>query len=100
MAEADSTSEKTHELLEKLSNYVMKELPTRREVDDKIDKLAEYVMEKIPSIEQKLEEKADKKDVQRLLDGQDKIIGELDPIRTEQAAFNPARGGQACFRQG
>jgi polyhydroxyalkanoate synthesis regulator phasin len=59
------TIEKTHSLLEKLTNYVMNEvpkksetdklvdyvmneLPTRREVDGKIDKLAEYVMNKVP----------------------------------------------------
>ena len=33
--------------LDKLSDYVMNELPTRKEVDGKIDKLAEYVMNEV-----------------------------------------------------
>ena len=41
-------------------------------------------------IKDKLDEKADKKDFQMLLDGQDKIIKELDNIRTEQVATNSA----------
>ena len=60
------TPEKTHSLLEKLTSYVMndvpkksetdkladyvmRELPTRQEVDGKIDKLAEYVMNEVPT---------------------------------------------------
>ncbi len=45
---SDITLEKTHALLEKLAKYVMTELPTRKELDDK------------------LALKADKADVQRL----------------------------------
>jgi len=105
---ANTTSEKTHALLEKLSEYVMRELPTRREVDGKIDKLAEYVMHEVPNrkelemrlgevrleiekriqrIEEKLDQKADKKDIQMILNGMDSMVKSLDDIRTEQKAF-------------
>ncbi|MCJ7509163.1 MAG: hypothetical protein MUO85_10640 [candidate division Zixibacteria bacterium] len=76
---AEPTLKKTHELLEKLVEYVMNEVPTRRDVDGKIDKLAEYVMNEIPKksevmtkrelekrfqqIERELERKADRKDL-------------------------------------
>lgn len=65
---------------------------TIKKIHEILEKLSGYVMEKIPKIEQKLDEKADKKDVQKLLNGQDKIVGELDSIRTEQVAFNHAFG--------
>ena len=84
------TPEKTHSLLEKLAEYVMNEVSTKKEVDgkiekidSKIDKLAEYVMTEIPLIKNKLDEKADKKELQMLLDGQDKIVKELGGIRIE-----------------
>ena len=76
------TLEKTHALLEKLSEYVMRELPTRREVDNKVDKLAEYVMNEVAlkndvptkndfnaairTIQTALDQKADKKDVDEI----------------------------------
>jgi len=66
----EPTLKKTHNLLEKLADYVMSRLPTREEMDAKLGK------------------KADKEDVQKLLEGQDKIVQELDIIRTEQSAFH------------
>ena len=91
---------KTDEKIDKLAEYMMKELPSRQDVDEKIvktdekiDKLAEYMMKELPTrqeLDSKLEEKADKKDVQRLLDGQDNMARELEAIRTEQKAFNHA----------
>jgi len=108
------TLEKTHALLEKLAEHVMNHVPTKQEVDAKIDKLAEYVMNEIPTkrevdakigsvdekidrlanyvlneipaIKKELEQKADKKDVQTILEGKDEIIKQLDIIRTEQIA--------------
>jgi len=98
--------------IDKLAEYVMNEVPTRREVDAKIDKLAEYVLNEVPTkkevdekfqkvydaiwnLEEKVDQKADKKDVEmlmnnlrELLDGQDEVIKQLDIIRTEQYAFN------------
>jgi len=72
----------------------MRELPTRREVDGKIDKLAEYVMNEVPTrkeLDSKLEKRADKKWL-KLLDGQDKIVKELEAIRPEHATFDYAFG--------
>ena len=66
---SEITLEKTHVLLEKLTDYIIK---------------------KMPNIEQQLEAKADKDDVGKLLEGQDKIIKELEIMRTEQSSFNHA----------
>jgi hypothetical protein len=95
---SEITPEKTHALLEKLANYVMAEVSTKTEVeqkilkvDEKIDKLVEYIITELPTrreIDVKLEEKADKDDVRQLFNGQDKIVQELEIIRTEQIAFH------------
>ena len=37
-----------------------------------------------------MDQKADKKDIQKILDGQDAMVNQLDIIRTEQYAFNAA----------
>ena len=73
------TLEKIHALLEKLADYTMSELPTRKEMDEKLD------------------QKADKKDVdeirqdlQIIINGMDKQVQQLDIIRTEQVAFDQA----------
>jgi len=62
--------------------------------DITLEKMAEYVVTKIPEIEQKLDkieqEKADKHDIQRILNGMDAQAKQLDIIRTEQAATNAA----------
>ena len=80
---SDITPEKTHALLEKLAEYVMNEVPTRREMDSRF----RQVEEKLDKIEQG---KADKHDIQRILDGMDAQAKQLDIIRTEQAATNAA----------
>jgi len=88
---------KTHELLEKLAEYVMTEVPTKREVEKHFQE-----------IEKELESKADKKDliivkeeltdvkeelstvkenVQMILNGMDGMAKSLDDIRIEQKAF-------------
>ena len=99
------TLEKTHSLLEKLTNYVMndvpkknetdkladyvmRELPTRQEVDGKIDKLAEYVMNEVPTkkelnhslktLQIVLDQKADKKDVDEIRQDLQIIINGMD----------------------
>ena len=53
---AEITLEKNHALLEKLAEYVMNEVSTKQEVDEKIgkvdtkiDKLAEYVLNEVPT---------------------------------------------------
>ncbi len=82
---ADITLEKTHALLDKLASYVMTALPTRNELD------------------QKLAQKADKTDVDRLekrvhtldekmnllLNGMDAQAHQLDIISTDMKAVSP-----------
>ena len=101
---AETTPEKTHTLLEELTEYVKNNVPTKQEVGEKIgkldektgklevrlDRLTNYVLKEIPDIKKQLEEKADKKDIQKILDGQDAMVNQLDIIRTEQYAFNAA----------
>ena len=67
------TLEKTHALLEKLAEYVMNKIP---DIEEKLDKMKQ--------------EKADKRDIQLILDGMDAQAKQLDIIRTEQAATNAA----------
>ena len=107
---SEITLEKTHALLEKLAEYVMKEVPRKSEVPTKeemnarfaqvdarfekiehrIDRLTDYVLTEIPGIKDQLEQKADKRDIQIILNGLDKNAKQLDIIRTEQVAFNHA----------
>ena len=89
---AEITLEKTHALLEKLAEYVMNEVPRKDDVPTKKE-----LNDKIWQIQQALDQKADKKDVEmlrndlrKLLDGQDAMVNQLDIIRTEQYAFNAA----------
>ena len=114
---SEATLKKTHELLEKLAEYMMNEVPRKSEVATKseLEKLAEYVMNEVPTkremenrfqdadikwdkcfqqIENELERKADKRDleivkenVQTILNGMDSMVQSLDVIRTEQSAF-------------
>jgi len=86
------TLEKMHALLEKLAEYVMNEVPRKDDVPTKNE-----LNEKIWQLQQAIDQKADKKDVEmlqndlrKLLDGQDDMIKQLDIIRTEQYAFNAA----------
>ena len=63
------TLEKTYALLEKLAEYVMNEVPTRKEMDAKL-----------ACLERRLEEKADKQDVKRLEEKVDRIIEGMDAM--------------------
>jgi hypothetical protein len=87
---SEITHEKTHSLLEKLAVYVMNEVPRKEEVPTKHD-----LNVAIQAIQTALDQKADKKDVEKLegkvdtlIDGMDKQAQQLDIIRTEQLAFN------------
>ena len=83
---SDITPEKTHALLERLAEYVMNEVPTRREMNSRF----EQVERRFERIEKELESKADKKDIQLILNGMDAQAKQLDIIRTEQMATNAA----------
>jgi len=104
------TLKKTHKLLEKLSEYVINEIPKRNETATKseVEKLAEYVMNEVPNKEEleiylaevrleiekriqkvkdKIDQKADKKDIQVILNGMDAMAKNLDNMNIEQKAF-------------
>ena len=83
---AEINLEKVHSLLEKLAEYVMNEVPTNRKVDARF----EQVERRFEKIEKELESKADKKDIQLILNGMDAQAKQLDIIRTEQVATNAA----------
>ena len=83
---AEITLEKVHSLLEKLAEYVMNEVPTNRRVDVRF----EQVERRFERIEKELESKADKKDIQLILNGLDAQAQQLDIIRTEQVTFHSA----------
>ena len=87
------TLEKTHALLEKLAEYVMNEVPTKREVDARFNQVDERFQKVYDAIWELKEEKADKKDIEiiqqkldKILKGMDSQIKQLDIIRTEQYA--------------
>ena len=81
--------EKTYALLEKLTEYVMNEVPKKSEVPTKDEMNARFAL-----MEQRLErlelEKADKKDIETIINILDKQTKQLDIIRTEQVAFDHA----------
>jgi len=77
---ADITIEKTHDLLEKLAEYVMNEVPTRREMNARFERLETDVQET-------------KENVRLILNGMGAQAKQLDIIRTEQVAFNSAFRG-------
>ena len=79
---SDITLEKTHALLEKLAEDVMNEVATKRELALKADKID---MEEVKHGVVKLDKK-----MNRMLDGMDAQVKQLDIIRTEQIAFNSA----------
>ena len=104
---AEITLEKTHALLERVAEYVMNKVPTKKEVDErfqriderfeKVDEKFDKVYDAIWNVKEELNQKADKRDVDtlknqlgQLLDGQDEMIKQLDIIRTEQYSFNAA----------
>ena len=84
------TLETTFSLLEKLAEYVMTEVPTRREMDQRFDRMT-------LQLDRLQQEKADKADVieikqqlNLLVTSVDKLAGEVQISRTEQKAFDAA----------
>jgi chromosome segregation ATPase len=99
---SEITPEKTHQLLERLADYVMTEVSTKTEVnqkisqvDEKIDKLADYVMaevstkaevnQKISQVDEKIDQLANyvmnevptKREIDERLERVEKDIGEV-----------------------
>ena len=73
------TLEKTHALLEKLAEFVMNEVSTKQETNKRFEQLEQR-------LEKTEQQKADKTDVRKILDGLDSQAKQLDIIRTEQTA--------------
>jgi len=84
---ANTTSEKTHALLEKLAEYVMNEVPNKKELEMRLGEVRLEIEKRIQKVEEQLDQKADKKDIQMILNGMDAMAKNLDDIRTEQKAF-------------
>jgi hypothetical protein len=76
---SEITLEKIHALLERLAGYTMSDLPTRKEMVEKLDQKADQ--KDVDEIKQ---------DLQIIINGMDKQVKQLDIIRTEQVAFNQA----------
>jgi chromosome segregation ATPase len=118
---SEITPEKTYQLLEKLAEYVMTEVSTKTEVnqkitqvDEKIDKLAVYVMNEVPTkremnarfeqvdrrfeqIDQqfdRIEQRFDRveNDVKLILDGMDIQVKDIEILKTEQTAMKSGLG--------
>lgn len=111
------TPEKTHALLEKLTDYVTSKMATKEDVNNqitdvnnrlssvdsqfdtvnnKIDKLAEYVMNKVP-IKQEMNYRFEQVenqlgkvegDVKLILNGMDNQVKDMEILRTEQIAIH------------
>ena len=89
------TLEKSHALLKKLAEYVMNEVPRKSEVPTKqeMNERFEQMDSRFERMARVLADKADKKDVEKihqklnkLLEGMDSQVTQLDIIRTEQYA--------------
>jgi polyhydroxyalkanoate synthesis regulator phasin len=82
---SEITIEKTHKLLEKLADYVMNEVPTKKEllvVKNDVSLVTEGVNELREDVQNI------KGSLNIILDGMDGQAQQLNIIRTEQAAFN------------
>lgn len=94
---SETTFKKMHELLEKLAAYVMNEVPkknevmTKQELEKRFNELKLEIKldldKRFQHMESELETKADKGDIQLILEGMDGIVKEFDIMRTEQKAF-------------
>ena len=88
---ADITIEKTHDLLEKLAEYVMNEVPTRREMNVRFENIdARFVRLETELQETRQDVQETKENVRSMLNGMDAQAKQLDIIRTEQVATNAA----------
>jgi hypothetical protein len=84
---SEPTPKKTHELLEKLADYVMNEVPNKKELEIRLGEVRLAIEKRIQKVEEQLDQKADKKDIQIILNGMDGMVERLDVIQTEQSAF-------------
>ena len=94
----DTTLENTHALLEKLANYVMSELPTRTEMDEKLaqkadkadlfllDSRVSQLDEKINYLDGKLNRIVEKMNL--ILNGMDAQAQQLDILSTDMKAIS------------
>ena len=88
---SDITPEKTHALLERLAEYVMNEVPTRKEMNAHFVQLeAELQTTKIDIQEIKMDLRETGENIGSILNGMDAQAKQLDIIRTEQVATNAA----------
>ena len=81
---SDITLEKTHALLEQLAEYVTTQVATRQELNELRQEMDEFRQE----MNERLALKADKSDVQRILDGMDAQAQQLDILRTDMRAVS------------
>ena len=80
----DITLEKTHALLEQLAEYVTTQVATRQELHELRQEMDEFRQE----MNERLALKADKSDVQRILEGMDAQAQQLDIISTDMKAVS------------
>ena len=86
---SDITPEKTHALLERLAEYVMNEVATKKELNQKADKNDFIVLKhEIDKVRQDVKE--NKAILNIIIESMDAQAKQLDIIRTEQAATNAA----------
>ena len=86
---SDITPEKTHALLEKLAEYVMNEVATKKELEQKADKNDFIVLkQEIDKVRQDVKE--NKAILNIIIESMDAQAKQLDIIRTEQTATNTA----------
>lgn len=91
---SETTPEKTHNLLEKLAEYVMNEVPRRDEVPTKremnarfeqVDKRFDQMEQRLDHVESDVSET--KRDVKLILDGMDAQAKDTEILKTEQIAI-------------
>ncbi len=83
------TLEKTHALLEKLASYVMNEVPTKKEMNERfelVDKRFESIELRLDEVEDDLKET--KYGVKSILNGMDNTVKDMEILRTEQIAIH------------
>jgi hypothetical protein len=86
---SEITLEKLHTLLQSLAEYVMTNVATRQELEQKADKYDVLMIKNSVDENKKTIVRLENK-VDLLVDGMDAQAKQLDIIRTEQAAFTRA----------
>ncbi len=89
---AEINLEKVHDLLERLAEYVMNKVATKRELAQKADK-NDFIVLKQDVDEIRQDVKENKVKLNTIIDGMDAQAKQLDIIRTEQTAFHSAFQG-------